>query len=134
MRFTASGKMIEGGAGEVDPAATPITILDDHVFRFHGDRRETHAALHLLLLGVAGEEVTLDLYYLVEFGSDLDQTNPKLKVAGTRWVQFATGIVVENGLLRTILGNLPAGGPIYARQTADTITAGQTRTLLAAYV
>lgn len=133
MRFGASAQIAQGGAGEVDPSASPATILDAHVLRFAGDKRQRPSALQLLLLGAGIEDVTLDLYYLVEFGSDLDQTNERLKVAGTRWVQFATGIVVQNGVLKVVTGTLPSGGPIYARRTADSITAAQTRTLLVAY-
>jgi len=130
MRFDGSGKY-EQGVADVDPVATPGTILQDHIFNLP-DRPEDTEALYLALVGTGGETLTLDLYFL------LDETNAGDPVSrfidsSHRWFQFATGIVVTNGTLQKITASLPGGGVIYGRRTADTITAGQTRVLKSAW-
>lgn len=122
MRFGASAKFTPAQA-DVDPVSDPADILIDHIARFKGDKRSQPAALHLALLDSAALTLTVDLYYLVEYAPDSDQSNDALKAAATRWIQFATAIVITNGEQTLVTANLPAGGPIYVRRTADTIGA-----------
>lgn len=130
MRFQASGKFEEGTTG-VDPVTGPENISTDHVFVLP-DKPEKPTALYLALAGASTETVTLTLYFLLdETGVGADSS--KYVDADHRWFQFATGIVVTNGTLQTVTADLPGGGVVYARMTAETITASQTRTLLAAW-
>ncbi len=90
-------------------------------------------ALWLALAGTGSESVTLSLYFLLD---ETDFKLPRTKYINSdhRWFQFATGVVVTNGTLQQVTSGIPAGGVVYARRTADSITGGQTRNLLTAWV
>lgn len=132
MRFQANAKFTQGEV-DVDPVAAPEDILDDHVLRFKDDVHETKSALFLCLLGDGSEDATLDLYLLVEEKPALQQDAAALKVPTTRWIAFATGIVVPNGSLVLVDADLPPGGTVYARRTADSIGEGEARRLVACW-
>lgn len=133
MRFQSSGKF-EQGVADVDPTASPGTILPGHILALpEGSFGDPAAALWLALLGVSTENLTLSLYFLIDETAKVDPAS-KFISASNRWFQFASGVVVTNGTLQTVTANIPAGGIVYARRTADTITAGQTRNLVAAWV
>lgn len=132
MRMQSYGSY-EQGVSDVDPVAAPATILEGHYFKFPRHVTKTPTKLILQLLGASTETVTLTLYALNE---NLDEEAGFSDYATTdgRWYQFATGIVVTNGALQTITSGLPAGGTIYARRTADTISAAETRKLALAWM
>jgi hypothetical protein len=132
MRFQDTGAYIEGTA-DVDPVAAPATIQTDHFFSFGKSVTKTPTKLILSLVGAGSETVTVDVYALYEH-LDENATADDYKVAATRWYRFATGQVVTNGTLAVITSGLPAGGHLYIRRTADTITTGQTRKLSAAWM
>jgi len=132
MRFQMSTQFEEGVA-DVDPVAAPQNILTEHMGTPDKYAPEDPDALFLALLGTAAETVTLDLYLLIESKEPAAQPSEYVE-AGTRWFRFATGIVVTNGTLQKVEADLPAGGIVYARRTADSITAGQTRSLLMSWV
>jgi len=129
MRFQASGQFLAGQT-DVDPAAAPNTILLPHLLVPRPRREEINApsVLKLALLGTGAETLTVSLYGLVE-DVDRPQSRADLKAAGIRWTVFATGVVVTNGAYTNVTSDLPIGGILYARRTADTITALQTRAL-----
>jgi len=128
MRFQMSAKF-EQGVADVDPVTAPQNILVEHFCDPGVKAPDDPEALYLALMGTGAETVTLDLYLLIE-SKNVDAKAADYKEAGTRWFQFATGLVVTNGTLASVTANLPAGGIIYARRTADAITVGQTRSLL----
>lgn len=130
MRFQASGKFEEGGS-DYDPISAPESILAEHILTLP-DKSEKPTALYLALAGTSTETVTLSLYFLLDETDALGNVTKYID-ANHRWFQFATGIVVTNGTLQTVTSSLPGGGVVYARMTAETITAGQTRTLLSAW-
>lgn len=133
MRFQSSGQF-EQGVSDVNPVATPATILPGHVLPLpEGSFGDPASALWLALLGVSAESLTLSLYFLIDETEYADPAS-KFISASHRWLEFATGVVVTNGTLQTVSANIPAGGVVYARRTADTITAAQTRNLVAAWV
>lgn len=137
MRFHGSGSY-EQGVADVDPVAAPATILLDHFIdpKYTVGRNqsmpEEFSTLYLVLLGTGAETLTLDLYFLIE-NLNMDAKPSEYQIAATRWLQFATGVIVTNGTLQTVTSGLPRGGTIYGRRTADAITAGQTRKLLVAW-
>ena len=131
MEFHATAKF-EQGVSDVDPVAAPATILEDHFLLPDSKAPKDPSALYIALLGASTETVTLDLYFLIENGKH-SQKYSDYKNADARWFAFATSQVVTNGTLLKITTGLPAGGIIYARRTADTITAGQTRALQIAW-
>lgn len=132
MRFQASGNFLAGQA-DVDPVAAPATILVGHMMAPKRSVTKEPASLDIILLGTGGETLTLDLYFLVE-DKDIPATIGDYVSSASRWFQFATGQVVTNGTLLKVTAGLPAGGVMYARRTADTITGGQTRPLYMAWV
>jgi len=132
MRFQMSTQF-EQGVTDVDPAATPQSILLEHMGTPDKYAPEDPDALFLALLGATTETVTLDLYFLVESKEPAAEPH-EYQEAGSRWFQFATGIVVTNGTLQKVEADLPAGGIVYARRTADSIAAGETRPLLMSWV
>lgn len=131
MEFHATGSF-EEGVSDVDPVAAPATVLSDHILWPRRGAPRDPATLYLALLGTAAETVTLTLYLLIENGRP-DAKRSDYINADARWFQFATGQVVTNGTLLKITSGIPAGGVIYARRTADTITGGQTRKLTMAW-
>ena len=131
MQFHATAAF-EQGVADVDPIAAPATILTDHVLWPKRDAPTDPATLYIVLEGTAAETVTLDLYFLLENGR-VDAKISDYINTSARWFQFATGQVITNGTLTKITSGLPAGGAIYARRTADAITAGQTRKLRIAW-
>lgn len=136
MRFQANG-LYEASLGDVDPSTNPVGILGDHVFRFKGDESEYKYSLLLTL--IAGQEetpetVTLDLFMLVESTDELHKDVASLQAPTTRWIKFATGVVVTDGLMTTVVDDLPPGGIIYGQMTADTLNVGTFRRVLAAWV
>lgn len=126
MRFQATGKY-EQGVSDVDPVTNPDTILSEHLFTLP-DRPDDPTALYLALEGTSTETVTLTLYFLLD-KTPIEGTNAKYINAANRWFQFASGIVVTNGTIQKVTADLPGGGVVYARRTADTITASQIRPL-----
>lgn len=133
MKFQTSGKYTEGVA-DIDPIAAPQNVKPEHVLALpEGKVGRIPDALWLALLGASTETVTLDLYFLVD-ETDKAVGPERFVSANNRWFQFATGVVVTNGTLQKITADLPAGGVVYARRTADTITASQVRSLAAAWV
>lgn len=131
MEFHATGSF-EQGVSDVDPVAAPATVLSEHILWPRRDAPKDPTTLYLALLGTGSETVTLTLYLLIENGKP-DATKADYIASGTRWFQFATGQVVTNGTILKITSGIPAGGVIYARRTADAITAGQTRKLVMAW-
>lgn len=131
MRFHGAGSFL-AAAVDVDPVAAPETILTNHFMSPKSHATKIPTALHLALLGTGAETLTLDLYYLV---ADQDDGKKALdyKIAATRWIKFDTGVVVTNAVQSRMVDDLPAGGIIYARRTADTLTGGQTRQLMFAW-
>ncbi len=128
MRFQASGSYLAAEA-DVDPVTTPQSILEKHLLKFERSAREDPDKLQLALLGTSTEDVTLDLYTLVEDRLAID--SDRYISSTKRWIRFATGTIVTNGSITEVTTALPAGGVVYARRTADTITGGQTRVLVA---
>lgn len=131
MQFHATAKFTQGVA-DVDPVAAPATILEEHFLIPDSAAPKDPSALYIALLGASTETVTLSLYFLIENGL-MGQTFDDYKVSTARWFPFATGQVITNGTLTKITSGLPAGGIIYARRTADAITASQTRALQIAW-
>jgi len=131
MIFHATAKF-EQGVSDIDPVAAPATILTDHVLWPGKNAPKDPATLYIGLLGTASETVTLTLYLLIENGK-ADAKVSDYQTTSARWFQFATGQVITNGTLTKITSGIPAGGVIYARRTADAITAGQTRPLVIAW-
>jgi hypothetical protein len=131
MKFDAAGRYLEGEA-DVDPVAAPATVKADHILNPKSGVMDDPAALHLVLAGTGSETVTLDLYMLVEDLGFPSSVSAYINT-NTRWVRFAQGIVVTNGIPTILTENIPSGGVIYARRTADTITASQERALLAGW-
>ena len=133
MRFQSSGKFTEGVA-DVDPVSAPATLKPEHILPLaEGSMGDTPDALWLALLGTASETVTLDLYTLID-ETDRADSVARFIDANHRWFRFATGVVVTNGTIQKVTADIPAGGVVYARRTADAITASQTRVLAAAWV
>lgn len=139
MKFELSGKYTQG-ASDVDPSASPATILQEHILvpKVEPAMERTSiprdpSELWLLLVGSAAETVTLSLYFLLE---DMGRVASRVEYidANHKWFSFATGIVVTNGVIQKVASGLPAGGVIYGRATADTIGAGQTRSLVGSWM
>ena len=135
MRFQTSGKYTQG-VSDVDPTVTPGTILEDHVMRL-SDLVLAPTVLYMALIGAAGETLTLDLFALVDETNAVpdpdDLTVSRYVNANHVWVEFAAGVVVANGKLEIHTPDLPLGGVVYAQRKSDSITAGQTRVLVAAW-
>jgi len=135
MRFQTSGQFTQGQA-DVDPVAAPENILPAHVLPLpEAEFNSPATALWLALLGAGAETVTLDLYFLID-ETDRKASSERFIDAGHRWFQFATGVVVTNGTLQQVAAGagVPPGGVVYARRTADTIGAGETRPLTVAWI
>lgn len=132
MDFHATGQF-EQGVSDVDPVAAPATVLAAHMLLPDRQAPKDPNRLYLALLGTGTETVTLDLYFLYENGKPTAK-KADYQTTSARWYKFAESVVVTNGELLTLSANIPPGGMIYARRTADTITAGQTRTLAAAWL
>lgn len=130
MRFQTSGQYL-AGAADVDPEAVPGTILGSHVFPLA--EHPNPARLGLLLLGVALETLTLDLYFLVD-ETDPVQGPARFVLASNIWVPFATGVVLVANTPEFVGTDLPAGGVIYGRRTADAIAPANTRKVLGAWL
>jgi hypothetical protein len=123
----------EQGVADVDPVAAPATILEGHYFKFQRKVTQSPTKLILQLLGASAETLTVTLYALNEnLGEEAGFTD--YATTGARWYQFAAGVVVTNGALQMVTSGLPAGGTVYARRTADTIGAGETRKLALAWM
>lgn len=133
MRFQATGTYIQGTA-DVDPVAAPTTIQTNHFFDFGRHVTKAPTKLYLTLFGTASETVTVDIYTLLEHLDESATVANYAADAASRWVQFATGQVITNGVVTAITSALPAGGPIYIRRTADAIASGQTRKLSATWM
>ena len=132
MNFHATAKF-EQGVADVDPVAAPATVLSTHMLLPDRSAPSDPDRLYLSLLGTGSETVTVDLYFLYEDGKP-DAKKADYITTTARWYRFATGVVITNGELLTLSANIPPGGIIYARRTADSITAGQTRTLGVAWL
>jgi hypothetical protein len=130
MRFQANGKFTQGVA-DVDPVASPGTIIEDHVLNLPRRPMGTREVF-LQLIGTGTETLTIDLYFLID-ETDLGQNKSRFVNASHKWIHVASGTVITNGVTQKITVNLVEGGVLYARRTADTITASQTRVLLAAW-
>lgn len=134
MRFQTAAQITQGVA-DVDPIANPDQILLDHLMQFKAPTTVNPDKLMLALVGIGAEAVTLTLYFLIEDSDALATVSAEyLQNAARRWLQFDTALTVTNGTIQVATTGLPAGGVIYARVTADTIGASQTRSLLAAWV
>jgi len=131
MDFHATAKF-EQGVSDIDPVAAPQTALPGHFLWPTRSAPKDPTALYIALLGASTETVTLTLYFLIE-SLGIDASVDDYISTTARWFQFATGQVVTNGTLLTVSSGIPAGGVIYARRTADTITASQTRALVSAW-
>lgn len=131
MLFHATGSF-EQGVSDIDPVAAPENALSEHILMPKRLAPVDPTTLYLALLGVSSETVTLDLYFLIENGKPDAKKADYINTAA-RWFQFATSQVITNGTLTKITSGIPAGGIIYARRTADSITAGQTRKLTMAW-
>lgn len=131
MRYDSAGRFLQGEA-DVDPISAPETVKEDHILVPRSWAMKDPSALHLLLAGASTETLTVDLYMLVE-SLGISETISSYITASTRWVRFAQGIVLTNGVPVVITENIPSGGIIYARRTADTITASQERTLYSSW-
>lgn len=132
MRFTGSARFTQGVA-DVDPVAVPATILPQHVCPMEDGVGPS--TLLLMLAGAAAETVTVSIYALVEDYDEGADPATKFVGAGKRWFQIASGIVLTNNVLVEVTPSpIPTGGTIYLRRTADTITAGQTRPVIAQWV
>lgn len=131
MRFDGAGSFLAGQT-DVDPQTNPDTILAGHFLVPKSHAVKNPAALHLVLIGTGSETLTVSLYYLVE-DKGLDAKSSDYIATGVRWIPFVTGEVITNNVQTIITSDLPAGGIIYARRTADTIAGGQTRKLLFAW-
>jgi hypothetical protein len=75
----------------------------------------------------------MTLYTLIEDFDITQNFNTEIVSAARRWFQFDTALEVTNGTLAIVTADLPAGGIIYARMTAETIAASQTRNMMAAW-
>jgi len=135
MRFQSSGKFSQGVA-DVDPTVSPGTISESHVLRLP-DLKEKPSALYLALIGAGAETLTLDLFSLVDETNAVpdpeDLTASRYVQSTHTWVEFAAGVVVANGKLEIHTADLPKGGVVYAQRKSDSIAAGQTRVLTAAW-
>jgi len=131
MLFHATG-VYEQGVSDPDPETAPQNVLVNHILMPKRDAPRNPTTLYLALLGTGGETVTLDLHLLIESGRP-DAKRADYINADARWFKFATSEVVTNGTLAKVTSGIPAGGIIYARRTSDTITAGQTRSLVMAW-
>lgn len=131
MRFEGAGNFL-AAESDVDPAAAPQSVLITHALIPKSHSTRNPRVLHLALLGTESETLTVSLYYLIE-DRDVWFTVDDYRISGVRWIPFATGQVVTNGVLYQLTTDIPAGGIIYARRTADTITGGQTRRLYFAW-
>jgi hypothetical protein len=132
MKMQAYGSY-EQGVADVDPVAAPATILSGHYFNFQRKVTKSPTKLILQLLGTGAETLTVTLYALAE-NLDEEAKFADYATADARWYQFAAGVVVTNGALQTVTSGLPAGGTVYARRTADTIGAAETRKLALAWM
>jgi hypothetical protein len=119
------------GATDPDPLVTPATVPPARIVRLPshsdpGDGGLTNALL-LALDGVVGETITVDLYAIEDGTLPTDG----IPVASTKFYRFATGIVVAHHVIRelapesddAVAEQVPPGGFIYVRITADTIAA-----------
>ena len=133
MRFQTSASYLEGET-DIDPIASPGTILSKHVLVLPEAKTPCPAtALWLALIGEPAETLTLSLYLLVDETNHIESVERFVNV-GHVWFPIATGVVVTHGTLLAHTSGIPAGGVVYARRTADAITAAQTRNLVAAWV
>lgn len=135
MRFQTSGKF-EQGVADVDPVTLPGSLLQGHIFVLPETLPGVNAPdLWIALIGSGSETVTLTLYFLIDETSPYNTDVTRYINSNHKWFQFASGVVVTNGTLQIVSAGagVPSGGVVYARRTADTITAGQTRTLVAAW-
>lgn len=134
MRFQGSAKMHHGET-DYDPITNPGDILPQHILTLPEapESGSPASALWLALVGVLAETVTVSLYFLID-ETDKGADASKYISSSNRWFLFASDIQVDNGILKTVQLGIPPGGVVYARRTLDTIAAGQTRTLVAAWV
>lgn len=130
MRFEAAGTYAAGVA-DVDPVAAPETLLLTHFL--HLQRRQPDGdvlgrRILLALEGAAGETLTVELW-----AQDEDVAGT-VTGAGRRFYLIGAAVVVTANQLAEVTAEVPPGGVVYARRTADAIGGGQTRRLLATCV
>jgi hypothetical protein len=134
MRFEASGRYVNGVA-DVDPIAAPATVSPEHILsllRRQNDCDVDGRRILLILEAPAAETLTVELWALD------DATDPPVfgdvaELSTRRWYLFTPApIVVTGSRMIEVTAIVPAGGKVFARRTADTLTT--TRVLKASCV
>lgn len=119
------------GASDPDPIVSPATVPPERVVRLPshadpGDGGLTNALL-LTLDAAAGETVTAD-FYAIEDGT---LPSDGIPTVATKFARFAAGVIISHGTIselapdsaNAVAEQVPPGGFIYVRITADTIAA-----------
>lgn len=118
---------IANGVAAADPVAAPedvetdlLILLPDRPDAGSGD---TSARLILGLIAPAAEAVTLQLWALVEPPRRAGRPQDITVAPGDRvFLLIATGVAVTGTELTQVVTNVPPGGTVYFRRTADTLT------------
>lgn len=122
---------VPNGASDPDPLTSPATVPAARVVRLpsHADPGDGGLinALLLTLDGAVGETVTVEFYAID------DDTLPSdgIPVASTKFAKFENAVVISHGSIRelspdsddAISEQVPPGGFIYARITAESVAA-----------
>jgi hypothetical protein len=131
MRFEASGTYLAAQA-DVDPVAAPATLLENHMLllqRRQPDGDVLGSRILLALEAPAGETLSVELWAL-----DEDTQGGDTGALRRLYLIGAAAVVVTANQLAEVTVEVPPGGKVYARRTADTIAALATRRLLATCV
>ena len=122
MRFDGAITVANGATG-VDPITTPENVPDTSAIVLgKRNQRGTPSISRILLAleGTAAETVTVSLYW-----RDPDSLQPPEApvLANARYHLMESGVVVTNGQFQEASTNIPNGGYVYVRVTAETIAA-----------
>lgn len=133
MRFEAAGTYVNGVA-DIDPEAAPATAITTHILGLRRRQPDSDIEGRRILLALdapSGETLTLELWALDD-ATDPPPDTDSPNLAGRRWYRFATAVVATGARIVEVTAIIPPGGTVYARRTADTLTAP--RRLLASCV
>lgn len=119
---------VTNGAAAPDPRAAPADVPDELLLRLDPRKSGSDvqpARLLLALEAPAAEGVTVDLWVLDEGTEPVPGIGPaQPNRAARRFYRCATGVALTGGeLVGLQTANLPPGGRVYLRRTADTLTA-----------
>lgn len=130
MRFAAQVQ-IENATAAPDPVAAPEDVPDALIVqmpeRVDPGAGDTCARLVLGLIAPLAETVTLELWALLEPPRRAGRPQDVVVAPADRvFLRIVAGLVVTGTQLTQVTTNVPVGGKIYVRRTADALTTVRT--------